>query len=76
MAYRLIFLLKKMWVSFAFSKATHIFSEKYLWIKYCITNEFVKLTMLWTNWALLIDFELNPFLQQQVCPNLEMEESF
>ena len=28
MAYMLIFLLKKMWVAFAFAKATHIFSAK------------------------------------------------
>ena len=34
MAYTLIFLLK-MWVAFAFAKATHIFQQKYLWIRYC-----------------------------------------
>ena len=33
MAHMLIFLLKKMWVAFAFAKATHIFKQKYLWIR-------------------------------------------
>ena len=26
---------EKMWAAFAFAKATHIFTEKYLWIWYC-----------------------------------------
>ena len=55
MAYMQIFLLKKMWVAFAFAKATHIFSAKYMWIRLLTrtvntltTNKLVKLTMLWT----------------------------
>ena len=57
MAYTLIFLLKKMWVAFAFAKATHIFSAKnnceldILLTRTVIIltiNELVKLTMLWT----------------------------
>ena len=26
---------EKMWVAFAFAKATHIFQQKYLYIRYC-----------------------------------------
>ena len=26
---------EKMWVAFAFAKATHIFQQKLLWIRYC-----------------------------------------
>ena len=53
---------EKMWVAFAFAKATHIFFQQ----KYCefdivltravnimTTNELVKLTMLWTTWPWL-----------------------
>ena len=61
--YMLIFLLKKLWVAFAFAKATHIFS-KYIpeldivltrivniltrTVNILTTNELVKLAMLWT----------------------------
>ena len=26
---------EKMWVAFAFAKATHSFQQKYLWIRFC-----------------------------------------
>ena len=46
---------EKMWVAFAFAKTTHIFQQKYLWIRITsrtvnilTTKELVKLTMLWT----------------------------
>ena len=56
MAYMLIFLLKKMWVAFAFAKATHIFQQNTCEldtvltraVKILTTNELVKLTTLWT----------------------------
>ena len=56
MAYTLIFLLKKMWVAFAFAKATHIFFSKNTCeldivltrtVNILTTNKLVKLTMLW-----------------------------
>ena len=55
MAYTLIFLLNKMWVAFAFAKATHIFFSKNTCeldvvqtrtVNILTTNELVKLTML------------------------------
>ena len=55
MAYMLIFLLKKMWVAFAFAKATHIFFSKNTCkldivltrtVNILTTNELVKLTTL------------------------------
>ena len=62
--YANIFAEKKMWVAFAFAKATHIFFSK----NNCeldivrigtdhilTTNELVKLTMLWTTWPWLIN---------------------
>ena len=57
MAYTLIFLLKKMWVAFAFAKATHIFLQQNTWeldivltrtVNILTSDELVKLTMLWT----------------------------
>ena len=56
MAYVLIFLLKKMWVAFAFAKATHIFSKNTCELDIVLTravnilttNELVKLTTIWT----------------------------
>ena len=66
MAYTLIFCWKKnMWVAFA--KATHIFfQQKYLWIRLdtiltrtvhiLVTNELVKLTMLWTTQPIFFFF--------------------
>ena len=56
-AYMLIFLLKKMWVAFAFAKATHIFFSKNTCeldivlsrtVNILITNELIMLTTLWT----------------------------
>ena len=57
MAYMLIFLLKKMWVAFAFANATHNFFSKNTCeldivltrtIEILTTNELVKLMTLWT----------------------------
>ena len=62
MAYMLIFLLKKMWVAFAFAKATHIFFSKNTCeldivltrtVNILTTNMHVKLTMLWTSGPLI-----------------------
>ena len=56
-AYKQIFLLTKMWVAFAFAKATHIVFSKNACeldivftriVKILTTNELVKLTMFWT----------------------------
>ena len=57
MAYTLIFLLKKIWVAFAFAKATHIFFSKNTCkfgivltrtVNILTTTKLVKLTSLWT----------------------------
>ena len=68
---------KKIWVAFAFARATRIFfQQKYLWIRYCTTrtfnifstNELVKLMMLWTTgpWSSSRDI----LSDQELCSNL------
>ena len=47
MAYMLIFLLKKMWVAFAFACELAIVLTRT--VNVLTTNELIKLTMLWTN---------------------------
>ena len=62
MAYTLIVFAEKMWIAFAFAKAIHFFFSKNTYelgivltrtVNILITNELVKLTMLWTTGPLI-----------------------